>query len=182
MQAVGFSLYMEMLERAVEALKSGREPVLDKPVGFDAEVDLHLPAFIPEDYLPDVQARLTLYKRIASAADEAALNELQVEMIDRFGLLPAQVKNLFRLAALRQKARALGVVKVEAGSGGGRLEFQDQPNVDPLRIIELLQSQPRVYKLDGQTKLRFNQQLEDPETRLQVVDALLTRLGGRAAA
>ncbi|MDD3448118.1 MAG: transcription-repair coupling factor, partial [Gammaproteobacteria bacterium] len=177
MQAVGFGLYMEMLERAVKALKEGREPELDKPFGHDAEVDLHLPAFIPEDYLPDVPARLTLYKRIASAADDRALEELQVEMIDRFGLLPPQVKNLFRAARLKLKARPLGILKLEAGTEGGRIEFRSQPDIDPMRIIELLQSRPNTYRLDGQTKLRFNMPLETADRRFEAVEGLLLRLG-----
>jgi transcription-repair coupling factor (superfamily II helicase) len=182
MQAVGFGLYMEMLERAVKALKEGREPELDKPFGHDAEVDLHLPAFIPEDYLPDVPARLTLYKRIASAADERALEELQVEMIDRFGLLPPQVKNLFRATGLKLKAQPLGVLRLEAGTEGGRIEFRDQPDIDPMRIIELLQSRPNIYRLDGQTRLRFNMPLETVDRRFEAVEELLVRLGRRDAA
>jgi len=182
MQAVGFGLYMEMLERAVKALKEGREPELDKPFGHDAEVDLHLPAFIPEDYLPDVPARLTLYKRIANAADERALEELQVEMIDRFGLLPPQVKNLFRATRLKLKAQPLGILKLEAGTEGGRIEFRDQPDIDPMRIIELLHSRPNIYRLDGQTKLRFNMPLETADRRFAAVEELLFRLGRRDAA
>ena len=80
---IGFSLYTELLERAVKAIREGRQPELDRPLSHGAEVDLGIPALIPEDYLPDVHARLVMYKRIASAATEEDLRELQVEMIDR---------------------------------------------------------------------------------------------------
>ena len=99
-EEIGFSLYSELLDRAVRALKSGKVPDFDLTSEHDAEVELHIPALIPDDYLADVHARLTLYKRIASARDTDALRELQVEMIDRFGLLPDSVKNLFAAAAL----------------------------------------------------------------------------------
>src|SRR5690606_35635385 len=107
-QEVGFTLYSELLERAVEALKKGEVPDLDAPLDHGPEVDLKVPALLPNDYMPDVHMRLVLYKRIASAPNQAALDELQVEMIDRFGLLPEQAKNLFRLAELRQMALPLG--------------------------------------------------------------------------
>ncbi|MGD8430297.1 MAG: transcription-repair coupling factor, partial [Ectothiorhodospiraceae bacterium] len=99
-QEIGFSLYTELLERAVRDLRSGREPALDRPLHHGAEVDLRIPALLPEDYLPDVHSRLVLYKRIANASDRDQLRELQVEMIDRFGLLPEPAKNLFRLTEL----------------------------------------------------------------------------------
>ena len=103
-QEIGFSLYSDLLERAVKALKNGKVPDFDLSSEHEAEIVLHMPALIPDDYLPDVHERLTLYKRIASADDKAALRELQVEMIDRFGLLPTQVKNLFATAALKLRA------------------------------------------------------------------------------
>ena len=99
---------MEMLERAVNALKSGKVPDLERPMHQGPEVDLHLPALLPDDYLPDVHLRLVLYKRIAAAANSDDLRELQVEMIDRFGLLPPPAKNLFRIAELKLAAKRTG--------------------------------------------------------------------------
>ena len=147
-----------------------------------AEIDLHMPALIPEDYLPDVHERLIMYKRIASAKTEEELRELQVEMIDRFGLLPDPSKTLFRITELKLKAGRLGIRKIEAGSSGGRLTFNEQPNIDPMRIIHLIQTQAKIYKLDGSDKLRISQQLPDGETRLQTIDKLLDVLAAKAAA
>ena len=173
---IGFSLYTELLERAVKSIRSGKIPDLDPSVRHGAEVELHLPALIPEDYLPDVHARLTLYKRIASARNEDALKELQVEMVDRFGLLPEQTKQLFAVTELKLEATRLGLRKLELGATGGRVHFQAQPNVDPMSIIRLIQSQPRIYAMDGPEKLRIRMELPDAASRLRTARGLLALL------
>jgi len=178
-EAVGFSLYSELLERAVRALKSGKVPDFDLVNEHDAEVELHIPALIPDDYLADVHARLTLYKRIASARDAQALRELQIEMIDRFGLLPDPVKHLFVAAALKLAATAIGIKKLELGERGGRVLFKPQPNIDPMRVIKLVQGQPKVYSLDGQDKFKIRMELPGAAERIGAAQSLLTALGGR---
>ncbi len=179
-QAVGFTLYMEMLERAVKAIRKGEQPNLDQPLGGGPEINLRLPALIPEDYLPDVHARLILYKRIANAADEDGLKELQVEMIDRFGLLPEPTKNLVRLTLLKLQAEKLGIKKVDAGPQGGRIEFAADTAVDPLVLIKLIQSQPKRYKFEGATLFRFQVPMERPEERFNTLEALFERLAPNA--
>ncbi len=181
-EEVGFSLYTDMLNRAVRALKSGKVPDFDLTKEHEADVELHLPALIPDDYLADVNARLTLYKRIASARNEDELRELQVEMIDRFGMLPDQVKNLFAVTQLKLAATALGIRKLDIGANGGRVIFRPQPAVEPLTVIRLIQSQPRVYSLDGQDKLKFKMPLDGASERLRAAGDLLTALGSRRAA
>ncbi len=180
-QSVGFGLYSELLDRAVRALKSGKIPDFDLAAEHETEVELHLPALIPEDYLGDVHTRLTLYKRIAGAADEEALRDLQVEMIDRFGLLPEPAKQLFAVTSLKLMATPLGIRKLDLGQSGGRVTFRDKPNVDPRRIIELIQRSPRVYQLAGQDKLRIIRELPDAITRLQAARDILLLLGARVA-
>lgn len=175
-QAVGFTLYMEMLERAVKSIRKGEQPNLDQPLGGGPEVNLRVPGLIPEDYLPDVHARLILYKRIANAADEDGLKDLQVEMIDRFGLLPEPTKNLVRLTSLKLKAEQLGIKKVDAGPQGGRIEFAADTPVDPLTLIKLIQSQPKRYKFEGATLFKFMVPMERPEERFTTLEALFERL------
>jgi len=172
-QEIGFSMYTDLLERAVEALKAGKQPELLQPMHSGSEIDLGVPALLPEDYLPDVHSRLVMYKRIANAKDKAELRELQVEMIDRFGLLPEPAKNLIAVTELKLKAAPIGVRKIEAGSHGGRIVFGEQPNVDPMKIINLIQRKPNTYKLDGQEKLRFTMLLPDLEQRVEAVSELL---------
>jgi transcription-repair coupling factor (superfamily II helicase) len=181
-QEIGFGLYTELLERAVRALKSGKVPDFDLSSEHETEVELHLPALIPDDYLPDVHARLTLYKRIASARDAEALRELQVEMIDRFGLLPDAVKNLFAIASLKLMATPLGIRKLDFGANGGRVTFRDKPDIDPMAIIRLIQSHPRVYKLEGQDKLKVNLELPGASERIRTAEEILGRLGARKVA
>ncbi len=176
MQAVGFTLYMEMLERAVKSIQKGEQPNLDQPLGGGPEINLRVPALIPEDYLPDVHARLILYKRIANAADENGLRELQVEMIDRFGLLPEPAKHLVRLTLLKLQAASLGITKIDAGPQGGRIEFAADTSVDPMVLIKLIQSQPNRYKFEGATMFKFQVPMERPEERFNTLEALLERL------
>ena len=180
-QAVGFTLYMEMLERAVKAIRKGEQPNLEQPLGGGPEINLRVPALIPDDYLPDVHARLILYKRIANAADEDGLKELQVEMIDRFGLLPEPTKNLVRITLLKLQAEKLGIKKIDAGPQGGRIEFAADTSVDPMVLIKLIQSQPKRYKFEGATMFKFQVPMERPEERFNTLEALLERLQPQSA-
>lgn len=175
-QEVGFTLYNELLERAVEALKKGEVPDPDRPVSDVTEVDLGVPALLPDDYVPDVHTRLILYKRISSCTSQAALRELQVEMIDRFGLLPNQAKNLVEVTELRLRLQPLGVRKLEVGPQGGRFTFQPHPDLDPARLIALIQSDPNRYKLDPEQRLRFAEPMESLEQRIQAVKRILAAL------
>jgi len=173
---IGFSLYTELLERAVKSIRSGKLPDLDPTLRHGADVELHIPALIPDDYLPDVHARLTLYKRIASAKDDDAPQELQVEMVDRFGVLPEPAKNLFAVAALRLEDTRLGIRKLDLGPTGGRLHFLSKPNVDAMTVIRMIQSQPKVYAMDGPDKLKVKVELPDAASRLRSARALLLAL------
>ncbi len=175
-QEIGFTLYTDLLERAVEALKSGKQPELDTPMDRGAEVELQAAALIPEDYLPDIQARLVLYKRISSAETLADLHELQVEMIDRFGLLPEPVKTLFSVTELKQKAEKLGIRKIEANAGGGRIIFTSEPNINTEQLICLIQTQAQCYKFDGADKLRFIKPFETTEQKIEFIFGLLEKL------
>ena len=178
-QEIGFGLYTELLDRAVRALKSGKVPDFDLTSEHETEVELHLPALIPNDYLPDVHARLTLYKRIASARNDEGLRELQVEMIDRFGLLPDQTKCLFAVAQLKLMATPLGIRKVDFGASGGRVTFRDKPDIDPVALIRLIQTQPRIFKMDGQDKLRVIMELPGSAERIRTAQETLVSLGAR---
>ncbi len=173
---IGFTLYASMLERAVAALRSGRQPELEQPASHGCEVELGLPALIPDDYLPDVHTRLVLYKRIASATDEEALTELQIEMIDRFGLLPEQCKNLFAATRIRQRATRLDLQRIEVGANGGRLLFGEKPQIDAAGLIALIQTRPDEFRLDGQERLRLLKPVEGREARVALVEELLDAL------
>lgn len=177
-QSIGFSLYMDLLDRAVKALQNGEEINLEETATFGAEVNLRIPALIPDDYLPDVHTRLILYKRISSVKDNEELDELQVEMIDRFGLLPDPVKNLIHTTKLKLLANQLGIAKIEANREYGRFEFNEKTQVDPLTLVNLVQRQPQNYRLDGATHLKFFAQMETVEQRIKQTQAALAALCG----
>ena len=181
-EEVGFTMYRDMLDRAVRALKSGKVPDFDLTSEHEAEIELHVAALIPDDYLADVNTRLTLYKRISSAADEDALRDLQVEMVDRFGLLPDQVKNLFAVTEIKLLATPLGIRKLELGANGGRVLFNPKPNIDPMTVIRMIQTLPKVYALDGQDKLKIKLQLEGASERIRVAREIIVALAKRTAA
>jgi transcription-repair coupling factor (superfamily II helicase) len=173
---IGYTLYSDLLARAVKALKEGRRPELEKPLHQGPEIDLTVPALIPDDYLPDVHTRLVMYKRIASATGEAELRELQVEMIDRFGLLPAPLKNLFRLTGLKLRAAPMGVTKIEIGRRDGRILFGPDAGIDTQKLVELLQREPGRYRFEGGNRLRFSGDFEQEEQRFARVAELLSTL------
>jgi transcription-repair coupling factor (superfamily II helicase) len=175
-QAIGFTLYNELLARAVKALREGGEPDLDDPFVHGPEIEIGLPALIPEDYMPDVHMRLVHYKRIANASSRAELDELQVELIDRFGLLPPPLKTLFAITWLKLCAQQLGIVKIQAAGEGGNLRFGERSKVDPAKLIALLEKEPKRYRLDGPYKLRFAWALKAPEQRVDALERLLQRL------
>jgi len=159
-----------------QAIKSGKTPNLDRPLREGTEINLRLPALIPDQYLPDVHNRLILYKRIANAESDEQLRELQVEMIDRFGLLPDPTRTLFLLTSIKIRAEALGISKIDAGSTGGRVEFSETPPIDPLAIVRLVQSEPHRYRLTGANQLRFEEVMDTPERRFDKTLRLLDRL------
>ncbi|AOR65822.1 transcription-repair coupling factor [Pectobacterium wasabiae] len=176
MTSVGFSLYMELLESAVDALKAGREPSLEDLINSQTDVELRLPALLPDDFIPDVNTRLSLYKRIASAKNTVELDELKVELIDRFGLLPDASRHLLQIAALRQQAQALGIRRIEGNEKGGFIEFGEQNRVDPSHLIGLLQRDPGTYRLDGPTRLKFMKDLSDRPQRIEFIGSLLQNM------
>ncbi|NLS13048.1 transcription-repair coupling factor [Vibrio sp. SM6] len=172
-QSVGFTLYMEMLEQAVEALKEGKEPSLDDLLREQTEIEMRLPALLPDDYIPDVNTRLSMYKRIASVTEQNALIELKVELIDRFGTLPDAAKNLLEVAELKLVAAMLRVKKIEAHDKGGFIEFYPNAAINPAFLVNLLQSQPQKFAMDGPTKFKFVVPLTDRRKRVQCVRDLL---------
>jgi transcription-repair coupling factor (superfamily II helicase) len=175
-ESIGFTLYMQLLDEAVQAIREGRTPNADLPLSHGTEMNLRIPALIPDDYLPDVHNRLMLYKRIASVKTEEELKELQVEMIDRFGLLPQPAKNLIRQSSLRIRAEGLGVVKVDAGRDWLKLEFGNKTTVDPLRLVQKVQQAPDQYRLEGANT--FSVRLKDDTTdgKLDAISAALADL------
>lgn len=174
---IGFGMYMELLDRAVKALKEGKQVSLDRALDHGTEIDLRVPSLIPDDFLPDVHMRLIIYKRIASAKDRDELQDLQEEVIDRFGLIPSALNNLFKITALKLRTTPIGIRKIDLGAKGGRVLFDEQTAVDPVKIIELIQNDPARFRLEGQDKIRIYSELPDAESRLEILYEFLDRIG-----
>ena len=184
MMEVGFQLYNDMLSEAVRALKSGKEPDLLSPTGaFGGGIDikLHAPALLPDAYCGDVQTRLSLYKRLATADRPETLDNLLEEITDRFGKLPPQGQTLFDTHRLRVLAKSYGVLKVDANPKVMNVTFRPNPPIDPMRIIELVQKNKSV-KLAGNDRLRIDREIAEPHDRAQYVRDLLRSLGTPRAA
>lgn len=181
MQAIGFTLFMELLDKAVSSLKAGETINLVMPMQPQGtEIDLHLSAIIPADYIADVHTRLIMYKRIANAKDQAQLRDLQIEMIDRFGLLPQAAKNLMHITELKLLADKLGVTKIKAIGQKGKIDFKDKPDINPLVLINLIQAQPQYYQMEGPHSLKFTiKSLLDIE-RITEIQLLLHKLANQA--
>jgi len=182
METVGFSLYMDLLENAVDALKAGREPSLEDLTNQQTDVELRMPSLLPDDFIPDVNTRLSFYKRIASAKDENALEEIKVELIDRFGLLPDAARTLLDIARLRQQAHKLGIKKLEGNEKGGTIEFAENNHINPAWLIGLLQKEPQHFRLDGPTRLKFMRDLSERKTRMEWVSQFMRQLEENAVA
>ncbi|MGZ5204725.1 MAG: transcription-repair coupling factor [Caldimonas sp.] len=176
MMEVGFQLYNDMLAEAVRSLKAGREPDLLAPLSAVTEINLHAPALLPDSYCGDVQIRLSLYKRLASASKDEQIDAMLEEITDRFGKLPAQGQALFDVHRLRVLAKPYGVVKIDAGEHVTAITFMANPPVDAQRIIELVQKN-RHIKLTGNERLRIEREAPAVRDRVQLVRDVLRSLG-----
>ena len=175
MQEIGFNLYSAMLDAAVRSLKEGREPDMQHPLGVATEINLHVPTLLPDSYCNDVHERLVLYKRMASCENDDQLDDMQQELIDRFGLMPDPARALLYCHRLRTAAKPLGIMRIDASSDSIQVQFIPNPPVDAARIIALIQKS-REYKLSGPDRLKIQVQIPGVEQRVARVRSLLNEL------
>jgi transcription-repair coupling factor (superfamily II helicase) len=175
MHEIGFQMYSDMLSEAVRCLKMGKEPNLEAPLSATTEINLHIPALLPNDFCGDVNERLSIYKRLANCSKAEALDDLQEELIDRFGKLPEPVKSLIETHRLRVAAKPLGIIKIDVHSEAATLQFEPQPPIDAMRIIDLVQKNKHI-KLNGQDKLRITANMPDLASRVAQVKSTIKAL------
>ncbi|MDB5839748.1 MAG: mfd [Herminiimonas sp.] len=175
MTEIGFQLYSDMLNEAVRALKNGKEPDLAAPLSTTTEINLHVPALLPNEFCGDVHERLSLYKRLANCTSQEALDDLQEELIDRFGKLPDPARALIETHRLRVAAKTVGIVKIDAHGESALLQFEPDPPIDAMRIIQLIQKN-RHIKLNGPDKLRITASMPDLASRVSQVKATIRSL------
>ena len=174
-QEVGFQMYNDMLNEAVRALKDGREPDLNAPLSATTEINLHVPALLPNDYCGDVHARLAVYKRLANCEDADAVDIIQEELIDRFGKLPEPARALIDIHRLRLQAKGVGVIKIDASEAAAVMQFVPNPPIDPMRIITLVHKNKHI-KIAGPDKLRIEIKAPDLKSRVEAVRTTLRSL------
>jgi transcription-repair coupling factor (superfamily II helicase) len=177
MQEVGFNLYCAMLDSAVRSLKEGKEPDLAAPLGVTAEINLHVPALLPSDYVTDVHERLVLYKRLANCDNQDELEAMREELVDRFGVLPDPARALLDTHKLRILGKPLGIARIEATDNGAVLQFVPKPPIDPGRVFKLVQTK-RQYRLAGSDKLRIEARMPDLNARVTALRAVFVELTG----
>jgi transcription-repair coupling factor (superfamily II helicase) len=175
-QEVGFSLYARMLDRAVRRLKAGKAPEADDAVDVSTEVNLHVPALLPETYCSDVHERLSLYKRLADAETREGLDLLREELVDRFGELPDPARALIECHRVRIAARPLGVARVDATHEAVQLQFVKNPPIDGAKVIDFIRKKGRAARLAGPEKLRVEAKLPAWQDRAQAVKDILHQL------
>ncbi len=175
MQEVGFSLYSSLLDAAIKSLKAGHEPDMQQPLGIAAEIKLHVPTLLPEDYCSDIHERLVLYKRMASCTDDTQLDEIYQELIDRFGLLPDPARALLDCHRLRIEAKQLGIIRIDASPDSIQLQFIPEPPIEAIKIIQLIQS-GKEYSLSGPDRLKIQAQIPDVNHRVKKIRQLMTSL------
>ena len=163
---IGFQLYTEMLNRAVKSLRSGKEPDLLSPLQVTTDVNLGIPALLPSDYCPDVHERLSMYKRFAGTNDFSELMGLREELVDRFGDLPDQAKSFYETHRLRLEMNGFGIKKIDATPASIQIQFIPNPPIDPMKIIQLIQSS-KYIQLNGQDKLKILPQKEKDFEKLE---------------
>ena len=175
MQEVGFNLFNDMLTSAVKSLKAGREPDMDAPLRVTTEINLHLPALLPDDYCGDVHERLVLYKRLANCESTSELDQLKEELIDRFGLLPDPAEALMAVHRLRIETKPYGISRLAVGSEGATLQFEPNPPFEPIKLIKLIQTR-REYKLAGQDKLKIEKPCPGLNQRVELIRGFLKEI------
>ncbi|MGN1280823.1 MAG: transcription-repair coupling factor, partial [Succinivibrio sp.] len=181
-ESVGFTLYTQMLEAAIKALKEGREPSLAELTANECDIDLHMPCLLPTDYIGDVNTRLSLYKRISNCQSADQFEDLKVELIDRFGFLPDATVNLFELSSLKRLAGALGIRRINGDGKGGIIEFGDDHKVDTQYLISLItMCKHNEYRMTGQNALKYNLIETESMPRLKLLKQLLQALSAHSS-
>jgi transcription-repair coupling factor (superfamily II helicase) len=172
---IGFNLYIDMLNHAVRQLKMGKVLDLEDPIKANTDINLHAPTIITDDYVPNTNERLILYKRLSSCSNVDELKELEEEFIDRFGLIPEQTQNLIRLHKLRVLIKNYDIEKIDAGNSSIEITFNTHATVDPTKIIDLIQSD-RSYKMNGPNRIKVIKSISEFNKRVEFVEETIKNL------
>ncbi|WP_192877948.1 transcription-repair coupling factor [Fastidiosibacter lacustris] len=178
-QSIGFNLYMDLLQKTINALQKGETfdaTKINQSFQSDASIELRIPTLFPEEYIFDVHTRLGLYKRISSAMTSDELNQIKVEIIDRFGLLPEYGQYLFDITYLKLNATAIGIQKIEMHSSGGKISFITPLKFDPIHLIKIVQMQAQDFQLSQAQNLLIKKALPHAKERIAFINHFITKL------
>ena len=179
---IGFSLYSDYLHRAIRELSTGdrAQGAFVEPCAVD--INLNVTALFPEDYLPDVHERLVFYKRLANTTHQEEIKELQLEAIDRFGLLPEAARTLFQVTKIKLAAGLIGIEKLHLGRHGGEIRLSEQTPADPTFLLQMIHDAPEDYRIRPDNVIHLTASLEMPELRLDRAEAIVATLSGKISA
>lgn len=175
-EAIGYNLYIDLLNKTIDAIKSGRAVDLNDIEGDSCEVDLKVSALFPDDYIYDVNQRLMLYKRLAGLENKAQLEELKLEITDRFGKTPQPVDNLFTITAIKILANKIGINKIDISDKSGKIKFNKNPKINHSTLISLIQNSSSEYKLTSGDVLNFYFSMEKVEQKYHTVTEILRKI------
>jgi transcription-repair coupling factor (superfamily II helicase) len=177
---VGIELYQEMLEEAVSGLKQGGE--VETADQWSPTINLGASVLIPEDYVADLNVRMSLYRRLSDIGTREDIDRFAAELIDRFGPLPDEVKHLFEIVTIKQLAKQAGVEKIDAGPKGGTIAFRGNQFANPVALVQFISHHSGTIKVRPDQKVVVARDWPTPDDRLNGAKALLTQLAKLAKA
>ncbi|HTO40575.1 MAG TPA: TRCF domain-containing protein, partial [Rhizomicrobium sp.] len=178
---VGIELYQEMLEEAVAQMRAG-ETGAELTDEWSPQINIGAAVLIPESYVTDLTVRMSLYRRLAGVEDRAEIDQFAAELIDRFGPLPDEVKQLLDIVAIKRLCRVALVEKIDAGPKGAMVSFRNNQFPNPMALVKLISAHQRTMKVRPDQKLVITRDWPDAEQRSKGVQALLTQLAKLAQA
>ncbi len=180
--AIGFDLFQEMLDKAVRELRKGNnidDLSMVRPV---IDINIGLSALIPSDYLPDVNLRLGFYKKMAATKTQSELDTIQIEMVDRFGSTPDEVNYLFITTALRQRCDKLGIEKIIGNDKHCKFWIHSDNLIEAIRIVNLMQQHPDNFSMEGGSVIKFmgdeQYSLAQQQNRAEIIPTIIDVLAG----
>tara|TARA_Y100001936_G_scaffold249272_1_gene299194 strand:- start:20349 stop:23822 length:3474 start_codon:yes stop_codon:yes gene_type:complete len=174
---VGFNLYSSLLDTAIKSLQEGREPDIQNPLGITTEVNLHAPSLLPDSYCNDIHERLVLYKRMAHCETSEQLDNMYMELVDRFGMFPDPVKTLMDCHRIRVLSKPLGISRIDASAENILIQFIANPNIDVKKMIMLVHNNNE-YKFCGQDCLKIHINIDDISVRVIKINNVIKELKG----
>jgi transcription-repair coupling factor (superfamily II helicase) len=178
---IGVELYQQMLEDAVNELKTKGEPAADMGHGWSPQINTGAAVLIPEAYVPDLNVRLALYRRLSDAERAEDREALAAELIDRFGPLPAEAGQLLKVVAIKGLCRQANVAKIDVGPKGAVISFRNDNFANPMGLVQFVQKRPAIWRVRPDQKLVVKGEWETSEQRLDAAERILSDLARLAA-